>query len=188
MVVTSVITMKQANVRFNYDDYLQLPEDKRYEILGGELYGLPTPSTRHQRVSLELLVALMRHTEEGGLGEMFCAPCDVVFSADNVAQPDILFIGTERSGIIGEANIQGAPDFVIEILSPKTREKDLTFKREIYARFGVREYWIVDPDAKTIEVLSWTVEGYRTEAFMAQAGTIGSPLFPSLNLRLSEVF
>ena len=101
--------MKQSNVRFNYHDYLQLPEDKRYEILDGELYVVPAPNTRHQRISKRIQIALIRQIEENGLGEVFNAPCDVVFSEENVVQPDILFVRKERLGIIGEANLPGRP-------------------------------------------------------------------------------
>ena len=180
--------MRQANVRFNYQDYLQLPEDKRYEILDGELYLVPTPNTRHQRVSKKIETALIRQVEEKGLGEVFHAPYDVVLSTENVTQPDILVVCTERLSIIAEANLPGAPDLVIEVLSPGTRQKDLAIKRKIYARFGVQEYWIVDPDRKTVEVLSWTESGYRTEAVVPATGTLNSALFPGLNLDLAEIF
>src|SRR4030042_6704363 len=132
MVVTSNITMKRANVRFNYHDFLRLPEDKRYEILDGELYVVPAPNTRHQRVSKRILTALILQLEAKGLGEVFSAPYDVVLSDDNVVQPDVLFVRKERLAIFGEWRIARAPDLVIEILSPHTREKDLEIKRKIY--------------------------------------------------------
>ena len=84
---------------------------------------------------------------------MYIAPFDVVLSDTDVVQPDILFVSNERMGIVTEDNIQGAPDLVIEILSPSTAERDRTFKRSLYARHGVREYWLVDPDARSVEVL-----------------------------------
>jgi len=102
--------MKQANVRFTYHDYLLLPEDKRYEILDGELFVVPSPNTKHQRVSLNLEVALHQYAKSGNSGQVYHAPYDVILSEDNVLQPDILFVRKERAAIIGEANIQGAPD------------------------------------------------------------------------------
>jgi Uma2 family endonuclease len=188
MVVTSKVTMKRANVRFNYHDYLQLPEDKRYEILDGELYVVPAPNIKHQRVSKRLETYLIRQVEERGLGEILHAPCDVVFSEENVVQPDILFVRQERRGIIGETNIPGAPDLVIEILSPATRTKDLEIKRKIYAGFGVREYWVVDPDAATVEVLTWDKQGYITAGIYRESDRVSSPLLPELNLPLRELF
>jgi len=180
--------MKQANVRFNYHDYLQLPEDKRYEILDGELSMVPAPNIRHQRVSKRIEMALIRQVEEKGLGEILDAPCDVLLSNENVVQPDILFVRKERLAIIGEANIPGPPDLVIEILSPHTRHKDLTIKRKIYARFGIYEYWIVDPDAATVEVLTCKESGYVTAGIYRDSDQLSSPLLPDLALRLSEIF
>jgi Uma2 family endonuclease len=188
MVVTSNATMKQSTVRFNYQDYFQLPEDKRYEILDGELYVVPAPNIRHQRISRRMLVALNAHIEEKGLGEVFDAPCDVVFSDENIAQPDLLFVRRERLGLLTEANLAAAPDLAVEILSPGTRQKDLAIKRKIYARFGVREYWIVDPDANTVEVLVWRKSGYAMAGIYREAEHLVSPLLPELVLPLDRVF
>src|SRR5512135_2145717 len=131
MVVPSKSAMKQSTVRFNYQDYLQLPEDKRYEILDGDLYVVPAPNIRHQRLLGEIFDALHHHTRGKSLGEVFLAPCDVVLSDENIVQPDILFVSVERAHIIGAANIAGPPDLVVEILSPGSREKDLAIKRKI---------------------------------------------------------
>jgi len=180
--------MRRANVRFTYSDYLQLPEDKRYEILDGELYVVPAPNIRHQRLWKKVYNALIRRLEETGRGEILPAPCDVVFSEDNVAQPDILFVRKERLGIIGEANIREAPDLVVEILSASTRKKDLEIKRKMYARFGVQEYWIVDPDADTVEVLSWSETGYVSAGVFGRMDRLSSPLLPELDLPLAEIF
>ena len=180
--------MKNANVRFNYDDYRQLPEDKRYEILDGELYMVPAPNIRHQRVFRELFQALLNHVQEQALGEVLSAPCDVLLSNEDVLQPDILFVGKERLGIIGDANIPGAPDLVIEILSPATRQRDLTIKRKIYARYGVQEYWIVDPEASTVEVLALHDSGYVSAGVCRESDHLASPLLPQLDLSLREIF
>ncbi len=146
--------MRQAKVRFNYKDYLLLPEDKRYEILDVDLYLVPAPKTRHQRISLNLSAAIHQYVRQRGLGQVLEAPCDVVLSNEDIVQPDILFIRKAHAFLIGEANITGAPDLVIEILSAGTRKKDIELKRKIYARFKVAEYWIVDPDAETVEILT----------------------------------
>jgi Uma2 family endonuclease len=180
--------MKRARVRFNYNDYLLLPEDKRYEILDGDLYVVPAPNTRHQRISKRLEMALIQHAESRGLGEILDAPYDVVLSDENVVQPDILFVRKERAGIIGELNLQGAPDLVIEILSAGTRAKDLEIKRKTYASFGIQEYWVVDPEADTIEVLAWSELGYVSDGLCGKSDRVSSPLLPELNLPLSQVF
>jgi len=187
-MVTSKVIMRRANIRFTYSDYLLLPEDKRYEILDGELYVVPAPNTKHQRVSRNLEMALIKHTQDRDLGEILHAPYDVVLSDDNVVQPDILFVRKERAGIIGEANLKGAPDLVIEILSPGTRSKDLELKRKIYWGFGVREYWIADPDLETVEVLSSGEERYITTAVYGKSDFLSSPLLPDFGLPLSQVF
>jgi Uma2 family endonuclease len=187
-VVTSKTAMKQAKVRFTYNDYLLLPEEKRYEILDGELYMVAAPNIKHQRVSRKLTIALTHHVEKSDLGEILYAPCDLLLSEENVVQPDILFVRKERSGIIGEANLKGAPDLVVEILSPATRCKDLELKRKTYARFGVQEYWIVDPDAETAEVLVWNDTGYVIAGTYLKSGFLSSALLPDLKLALAQVF
>jgi Uma2 family endonuclease len=180
--------MRRAKVRFNYSDYLQLPEDKRYEILDGELYVVAAPNTRHQRISMRLQVALFQHVEERGLGIVLDAPYDVILSDENIVQPDILYVRKQRAGIIGELNAQGAPDVVVEILSPGTRSKDLGIKQKVYAGFGVQEYWVVDPDAETVEVLVWTEQGYETAGLRHKTDCLSSPLLPDLNLHLNRLF
>jgi Uma2 family endonuclease len=180
--------MKHANVRFTYDDYLLLPEDKRYEILDGELCVVPAPNIRHQRIGLRLKLALFRYVEDHGLGEVFDAPCDVVLSDENVVQPDILFVCRRRHHIVGPANVGGAPDLAIEILSPARRNTDLGIKKKIYSRFGVQEYWIVDPDAATVEVLVWGESGYVSAGVCGITDRLSSPLLPELNLPLSGIF
>jgi len=180
--------MRQASVRFTYQDYLLLPEDKRYEILDGELYVVAAPNTRHQRVSRNLELALFQHVRDKNLGEVLDAPYDVILSEENVVQPDILFVRSERAGVIGEMNLQGAPDLVIEILSEGSRGKDLEVKRKIYARYGVQEYWVVDPEGATVEVLVWSEAGYVTAAVYEKSHRLSSPLLPELDLPLSEVF
>ncbi len=187
-MVTSNQIMKRANVRFNYRDYLLLPEDKRFEILDGELCKVPAPNIRHQRLSRELVDALLHYTRTRKLGEVLDAPCDVVLSDENVVQPDILFITVERRGIIGEANLNGPPDLAIEILSPGTRSKDLEIKRKIYAAFGIREYWIVDPEAETVDVLICSEQGYASAGLFRKSDHLSSPLLPELNLPLATLF
>jgi Uma2 family endonuclease len=180
--------MKQADIKFTYRDYVQLPDDKRYELVEGELYLVPAPNLKHQSISRELGVAVYHYVKQHDLGQIFHAPCDVVFSEINVVQPDLLFVSKERLEILTDANVQGAPDLVVEILSPATGHRDLGIKRNLYAKYGVREYWVIDPDGKTVEVLAWTGTGYRTEAIVPRAGTLNSPLFPDLNLNTAEIF
>ncbi len=180
--------MKQGDIKFTYHDYLQLPDDRRYELVEGELYLVPAPGLHHQRLSRDLEFALWKYVRERDLGQVYDAPCDVVFSDINVVQPDLLFVSKERLGLLTEANVKGAPDLVIEILSPSTEKRDLGIKRTLYAKYGVREYWIVDPDAKTVEVLSLTEAGYHSVAIVPQSAALNSPLFSDLVLNRTEIF
>lgn len=144
----------QTKAPRTWEDVERMPEDgNRYEWIGGRLYMTPAPATRHQRISKRLQQALMRILEHAGHGEMFYAPCLVAFpgTGDRV-QPDLLFVSNERRGIITEKQMLGAPDLVVEILSPSTAHRDRGIKLDLYARSGVRQYWIVDPDRDVVDV------------------------------------
>jgi Uma2 family endonuclease len=122
------------------------------------------------------------------LGQLYLAPLDVVLSQEDVLQPDILFISKERSHIITEKNIQGAPELVIEILSPATADRDRSLKRKLYAKFGIKEYWIVDPESKSVEVMSLGEKGFETVRLYKIGESLSSPLLKGLSLNLSEIF
>lgn len=131
-----------------------MPDDgNRYESIGERLYMTPAPAIRHQRVLKRLQSALMRILEHPGHGEVFMAPCLVEFpgTSDRV-QPDLFFVSNERRGIIMETVVLGAPDLVVEILSPSTAHRDRGIKRDLYARSGVREYWIADPIRDVVDI------------------------------------
>ena len=144
----------QTTAPTTWEDVLRMPDDgNRYEFIGGRLYMTPAPVTRHQRISKRLEMALMPILEHAGHGELFRAPYLVEFpgTGDRV-QPDILFVSSERRGIIGEKAVLGAPELVVEILSPSTAHRDRGIKLDLYARRGVREYWIVDPVEDVVDV------------------------------------
>lgn len=174
-----------------YDDYLRLPNDgKRYEILEGEIFVSPSPVTKHQRISRNLLALLHQHVRQHKLGEVFSAPTDVVLSSTNVVQPDLLFVSNARRNIITEKNIQGAPDLIIEILSETSAEQDRTTKKQIYARHGVKEYWLIDPDHETVEVYKLEAKRrvFQHVATYQSDETLQSALFPHLEIRLAELW
>ena len=139
-------------VKRTYEDYCRAPDDKRYELLNGELTMVPAPNRKHQQVLLALGSELRRFTRKHGLGEVFVAPFDVVLSDTDVVQPDVLFISRAREDRMTDENVRGAPDLVIEILSPSTADRDLGYKHALYGRHGVLEYWIIDPVAETVAV------------------------------------
>jgi len=182
------MTPTRPELKFTYEDYLLLPEDKQYELIDGDLFMVPAPSLYHQVVCRRISVALTQFVDDRHLGEVLWAPCDVYLSQFDVVQPDIFFIASERRGIMKEACVQGAPDLMVEIISPSDPKKDRDLKRKLYARFGVREYWIVDPVARSIDVLvreEGDLRGLQT--FVAEE-TLHSSLLPDFQLHLGSVF
>ncbi|MSQ06726.1 MAG: Uma2 family endonuclease [Dehalococcoidia bacterium] len=115
-------------------------------------------------------------------------PCDVVLSNHDVFEPDLLFVSNARSNIVTSANLQGAPDLVVEILSPGTARYDRGYKQALYSRQGVREYWLVDPDAATVEVLIESAQGLTLAATYTREDVLSSPLLAGLAIELMPVF
>ena len=179
--------MQSTWLRFTYRDYLLLPEGDRRELIEGDFYVVPAPSFRHQIISRNLGTLLWEFVRGEGLGQVVWAPTDVVLSLESVVQPDILFISNERRGIITEDSVSGAPDLVVEILSPSTAERDRELKRTLYARYGVREYWIVDPEDSSVEVMALEEAGF-VSARRYTSGQVESPLLPGLAIPLGEIF
>ena len=177
-----------ATSRLTYEDYQKTSDDKRYELLNGALTQPPAPNTAHQSVQAELGWRMARFIREGGLGRLFFAPTDVVLSRTDVVQPDLLFISSERVNIITPANIQGAPDLIVEIRSDSTAERDESFKRQLYANFGVKEYWLVDPEAATISILLLGESGYEEAATYTVGQTLTSPMLDGLSINLDDLF
>lgn len=171
-----------------YAEYLALPDDERYELVEGELLVTPAPLNRHQKIQMRLGAQLLLYAEAGRRGTVMGAPTDVVLSDETVLQPDVLFIARERESIIGEkSGIFGAPDLVVEILSPSTATRDLVVKRRLYQNYGVREYWIVDPESNFIEVL--TPQGAELETWQRfwPGSTLESPLLANLRLDVGYI-
>ena len=144
----------KPTTKLTYEDYRKTPDDERWELLDGELVMAPSPNVPHQDISGTLFVLLKLFVDSAGLGRVFHAPLDVVLSETNVVQPDLLFVSHERADILTEANVQGAPDLVVEILSPSTTSRDWRIKLDLYAQHGVREYWVVDPNGQRVWVMS----------------------------------
>lgn len=175
--------------RFTYDDYKRLPDDERYEVIEGELLVTPAPNFRHQRILSHLHFRLYAHVEAEGLGMVVAAPTDVILDAVNVVQPDLLFVGKDRLTIIDtKGGVHGAPDLVVEILSPSTAGRDQVAKRKLYGDFGVREFWIVDPDAQSIEVLTLCEGGLDRWRLFDHDSTVGSLALPGLTFPVADVF
>ena len=175
--------------KLTYADYARIPDDGlRHEIIDGEHYVSPSPSERHQRASAALLSLLWQHVRKRRLGHVYAAPFDVLLAVHDVVEPDIIFVSSQRAAIIGDDNIQGAPDLLIEVLSPSNRKRDQTLKRARYEALGVTEYWLVDPDAKHISVLRREAGQFVGVGVFGEGATVTSPLLPGLSVAVADVF
>lgn len=173
--------------RKTVDDYLRLPDEVRAELFEGEIFLMPAPTFRHQRTSGRLHYRMHGHVHAQKLGEIIPAPFDVVLSDEDVVQPDLVFVATEHLDRVRE-RMYGAPDVVVEILSPSHAERDRIVKRDLYRKHGVREYWMVDTDAETIEVLVLREGAWHLHGIFARSDTVTSPLLPGLSFPVAEIF
>jgi Uma2 family endonuclease len=175
--------------KVTYAEYAAMPDDgRRYQVVEGELIMTPAPNTSHQRSLRELFRAIDSHIRSLDLGEVLFAPVDVVLSDENVVQPDALFVSKERLKIVTDANVQGAPDLIVEVLSPGTAHWDKTVKRDLYARYGVREYWLVSPEAGTLEVLVLRQGVYTRLGLFGAGDGVKSEVLSGLSFKTDAVF
>jgi Uma2 family endonuclease len=175
--------MATQRVILTYKDYEGLPADgRRYEIHEGELSVTPAPSPRHQRIIGKLFVALRQHVESGDLGEVLLSPIDCILSETTIVQPDLVYLDTTRLSLVSGCGIEGAPTLVVEILSPSTTLIDRSTKRQLYRRYGVPYYWIVDPEARAIEACGLSEGEYQLITRAAGQEAVSLPPFPDLAL------
>jgi Uma2 family endonuclease len=185
-------TTAKPSVKLTYDDFVQFPNDRqRHELIDGAHYVTPSPSTRHQQILGRLHLAIGNWLDAQPIGQLFCAPLDVVLSHFDVVEPDLLYVSNERAAeVLTTAHAAGAPDLVIEIGSPGTRRRDQTIKRRLYQRFGVTEYWFVDPASDAIRV--YQRMGGRFDAVIELSSdhddALTTRLFPGLQLSLKMLF
>jgi Uma2 family endonuclease len=175
--------------RVSYADMERWPDDgRRYELYDGQVFEVPSPLPVHQIIAGRLHVALDMYVREHG-GIVLFAPLDIVLSDYDVVQPDLLLFTADRAHAINPRKVtRGAPDLAIEILSSATAANDRGRKRALLARHGVREYWLVDPDARTIEIFSLRLERLVSQVKQSGADRVSSPLLPDLSLRLPALF
>jgi Uma2 family endonuclease len=174
--------------QFIYIDNLPYPQQLNCEILNGEPIWIPVPNMKHQYILSKLSAVLFNELEDKGRGIVLGAPCNVMLSSWNIVRPDILFVRKNRTGIICKEIILGSPDIVVEILSVATRERDTKEKKRIYTDSCVPEYWIVDPGAETIEILTWSEMGYISTGISDKKYPLSSILLPDLKISVPGIF
>ena len=181
-----------SGVKLTYDDYVLFPEDgKRHELIDGEHYVTPTPNRKHQTISGNLFGLIWSYLQQHRIGRVFSAPFDVILSHFDVVEPDLLYLSRERMAQIETSPwVRGAPDLVVEVGSKSTRKRDETIKRRLYERFGVSEYWVVDPELDSIKVYRRVGERYEraAELTLESDDTLTTPLLPGLEMPLAKIF
>ena len=182
-------SMQDVQPRVGYTDLLNLPDDgRRYEIHGGELVAVPAPRVRHQ-VVVGAIFRILDTYARGNGGAALVAPLDIVFDEFDVVQPDVLFFRAERVHLLQpDAVTRHAPDIVVEVLSPSTASMDRGRKMRTFARYGVPEYWIIDPLACKIEVHALENGIYRETQVATTVETVRSVLLPDLTFDAARVF
>lgn len=182
-----MITTRKARPRKTVEDFMNLPADTRAELIDGELFMSPSPRSRHQNAVVNLVRCICDFVRAQSLGRVFVAPFDVHLPSGDVVEPDVLFIRSANLGILKDW-IYGVPNLVVEVLSPDGIERDRIVKRDLYARNGVPEYWIVDPDARTVEVYSLRGDRYEPDGYFESADVLVSPSLPGFRVAVSQLF
>jgi Uma2 family endonuclease len=182
-------SIPQGKIVLTYDDYCELPNDRnRYEILDGELSVTPAPAAKHQIALGNLHRILSVYVFANHFGRLMLAPTDLILAATSVVQPDLIFIGNDRIQVVTERGVEGTPTLVIEILSPTTHRTDRQTKAQLYAKYGVPHYWLMDPDTHVLEAYELSGEQYNL-VIKAQDGDVFSPpLFPGLSFQISDLW
>ncbi|MDD4835404.1 MAG: Uma2 family endonuclease [Lutispora sp.] len=188
-----VTKLENSRQKYTYQDYKTWPDDERWEIIDGEAYNMsPAPRTDHQNVSMELSLQFGLYLRDKPC-QVFAAPYDVMLDEDknnsqNIVQPDLLVVCDKKKLESGKYCF-GAPDLIIEILSPSTAKKDLLTKRNLYEKFGVKEYWIADPEHKDLTVFLLQDDGKYSEPKTYRTEEKVTPfLFPDLQIDQELVY
>ncbi|MFQ3607264.1 MAG: Uma2 family endonuclease [Chloroherpetonaceae bacterium] len=171
-----------------YDDYALLPEGAKYQLIDGEIIEMPTPIVAHQNAVLNLGAILREIVMKKKLGRILIAPMDVFLDPYNTFQPDVMFISNERLSIIGTDIVRGAPDLVVEVLSPSTAYYDLRKKMPIYFKYGVKECWIIDVSERAVERYALNDGEPARLSKSTKSERITTPILPDLNLSVEEIF
>ena len=179
------ILAKKSEKEFTVEEFLQL-EEELCQLINRRAIMTPAPNSNHQKLVRELLLQFTKFADSSSF---FFAPLDVFLDNKNVFQPDLLYVPKERKNIVKERGIEGAPDLVVEVLSPSNAYLDRYTKKDTYFRCGVKEYWIVDPANKTLEIYTLAQEDKNTPLLnLVEEGEITSTVIPQLKFDLKEVF
>lgn len=175
--------MHGEQVRLTYQDFCELPDDgRRYEIHEGELVVNPAPGPSHQRAIGNLYVALRPHVEARELGEVLLSPLDCILTDETIVEPDLVYVTPEQLGRVSERGVEGPPTLVVEVLSRSTARIDKVRKLQLYARYGVPYYWIVDPASLTIQAFALQSGRYTEVGHLTRDQSVALPPFPELML------
>ena len=182
----AAVLEKQAK-RWTYEEYYRLDDDQRHEIIDGNLLMAPSPDMWHQSWVGDLYAIMRQQVQRHKLGKVFLAPFDVVLDSENTVQPDLIFVATAKFDIIQQRAIFGTPDLLIELISPSSVRRDRYDKKDLYARFGVKEYWIGDPANKSLEILTLQEGRYDLHCAAEVQGKLTSPVLAGLEFDLTEI-
>ena len=179
----------RSRIRFKADDIWDAPDNgKRYEVIDAKLFVSPAPDWEHQRGLGKLHVRVGSYVYGRGLGEVVQAPLGVVLDEENGVEPDLIYVSNERRHIIVKRGIEGAPDLVVEVLSPSTEARDRGIKLRRYAAAGVPHYWILDPVARALEPYRLGEHGYEPIGRYGPGSVFRPELFPGLEIPIDELW
>lgn len=181
--------MRTAAPPLTVEDYRILPETgPRYQLIEGSLHVAPAPNRYHQHISRNIGFLILKWMEAGGRGELYYAPFDVYLDEVNVFQPDLIYVAPENIHVLTDSGAEGAPDLVVEILSPNTRKIDLGPKKHVFARLGVKELWIVDPESRAIDQYDLRANVESPLHHHSENDLLTSEILPGLVVECAKVF
>ena len=174
--------------RATVEDYERLGEGAPYQLIAGELIMTPSPGFFHQSISMNLSIVLGSFIKRHKVGTLLAAPLDVHLSDEDIYQPDLIFIRADKTRGIHTDKLRVIPDLVIEVLSPSTAYLDFTRKKEMYCARGVEEYWIINPEMETVEIMIKHGEIYQTESLLKNDAILESKMFPGFQMKIADIF
>jgi Uma2 family endonuclease len=172
--------------RMTLEEFLSYDAPGQFELYDGVLTMSPSPNRLHQRISVRLCHLIETYLDQNQLGHLYLAPFDVLLNPTRVVQPDLMYVSTENAHIETTNNLQGAPDWVIEISSPSTVGRELITKKHYYETAGVKEYWIIHPEYQLIELFRLENDKYSIMLAFDNTMVITTPLLPSFTINLAD--